>query len=140
MSGMRLLSLLVGGLVLVLPPMLLPMNSSMSLGTLIAAMFGVILMSGTFFYVGTAGRKMRRGGHARTLGAALLLLPTVAALAIIATRNDEAMLWGSGALLVFTIILLLHFVIMPTLDPHQRPMRERERQEPTAILLPVAAD
>lgn len=138
MSGMRLLSLLVGSLVLVLPPMLLPMGSSMSFGTVIAAMFGVILLSGTFFYVGAAGRKMRRGGQARMLGAALLLLPAVAALATIATRKDEALLWGSGALLVFTIVLLLHFVIMPTLDPRQRPMRERERQEPTAILLPAA--
>lgn len=137
MSGMRLLSLVVGSLVLVLPPMLLPMGSSMSFGTVIAAMFGVILLSGTFFYVGAAGRKMRRGGQARMLGAALLLLPAVAALATIATRKDEALLWGSGALLVFTIILLLHFVIMPTLDPRQRPMRERERQEPTAILLPA---
>src|SRR4051812_5873842 len=108
MSGMRLLSLVVGSLVLVLPPMLLPMGSSMSFGTVIAAMFGVILLSGTFFYVGAAGRKMRRGGQARMLGAALLLLPAVAALATIATRKDEALLWGSGALLVFTIILLLH--------------------------------
>lgn len=138
MSGMRLLSLMAGGLVLVLPPMLLPMGSSMSLGTVIAAMFGLILMSGTFFYVGAAGRKMRRGGQARTLGGALLILPALAALATIATRRDEALLWGSGALLVFTIVLLLHFVIMPTLDPHQRPMRERERQEPKGILLPAA--
>jgi hypothetical protein len=137
MSGMRLLSLLVGSLVLVLPPMLMPMGSEMPLGTVIAGMLGIVMVASTFFYIGAAGRKMRRGGHPRTLGAALLLLPALVALATLATRRDEALLWGSGVLLVFTIVLLLHFVIMPTLDPYQRPMRERERQEPTAILLPA---
>jgi len=138
MSVMRLLSLLVGSLVLVLPPMLMPMGGDMPLATVIAGMLGIILVASTFFYVGAAGRKMRRGGQARMLGAGLLLLPAMAALATIATRKDEALLWGSAVLLVFTIVLLLHFVIMPTLDPRQRPMRERERQEPTAILLPAA--
>lgn len=137
MSGMRLLSLLMGSLVLVVPPMLMPMGSSMSLGTVIAAMLGIVMVAAAFFYIGAAGRQMRRGGQARNLGAALLLLPALAALATLATRKDEALLWGSGALLVFTIVLVLHFVIMPTLDPRQRPMRDRERQEPRAILLPA---
>jgi len=137
MSVMRLLSLLAGGLVLVVPPMLMPMAGDRPLGTVMAGMFGIILMASTFFYVGAAGRQMRRGGQARIVGAVLLMLPAMAALATIATRRDEPLLWGSGALLVFTTVLLLHFVIMPTLDPRQRPMRERERQEPSAVLLPA---
>ena len=138
---MRLLSLLAGGLVLVVPPMLMPMASDVPLGTVMAGILGIVMVASTFFYVGAAGRKMRRGGQARIVGAALLMVPAIAALATIATRHDEPLLWGSGALLVFTIVLLLHFVIMPTLDARQRPMREheRERQEPSVILMPVPA-
>ena len=138
---MRLLSLLAGGLVLVVPPMLMPMASDVPLGTVMTGILGIVMVASTFFYVGAAGRKMRRGGKARIVGAALLMVPAIAALATIATRHDEPLLWGSGALLVFTIVLLLHFVIMPTLDPRQRPMREheRERLEPSAILMPVPA-
>lgn len=136
---MRLLSLLAGGLVLVVPPMLMPMASDVPLGTVMAGIFGIVMVASTFFYVGAAGRKMRRGGQPRIVGAALLMVPAIAALATIATRQDEALLWGSGALLVFTIVLFLHFVIMPALDPHQRPMRDRERQEPSAVLMPVPA-
>jgi hypothetical protein len=136
---MRLLSLLAGGLVLVVPPMLMPMASDVPFGTVMAGILGIVMVASTFFYVGAAGRKMRRGGQARIVGATLLMVPAIAALATIATRRDEPLLWGSGALLVFTIVLFLHFVIMPTLDPHQRPMRdhERERQEPSAILMPM---
>ncbi|TQK02814.1 hypothetical protein [Herbaspirillum sp. SJZ107] len=132
---MRLLSLLAGGLVLVVPPMLMPMATDVPLGTVMAGILGIVMVASTFFYVGAAGRKMRRGGQARIVGAALLMVPAIAALATIATRRDEPLLWGSGALLVFTIVLFLHFVIMPTLDPRQRPMREheRERLEPSAI-------
>lgn len=137
MSGMRMLSLLAGGLVLVLPPMLMPMGSGIPLATVIAGMLGMVAVAATFFYVGAAGRRMRRGGQARKLGAILLLLPAIAGLATIATHRDEALLWGSGALLVFTIVLWLHFVIMPTVGQRQRPMRERERQEPVARLLPA---
>lgn len=137
MSGMRLMSLLAGGLVLVLPPMLMPMGGGMSFLAVAGGMFGMILVSATFFYVAVAGRQMRRGGQARSLGAALLSLPALASMMTLATHSDESMLWGSGGLLVFTVVLFLHFVIMPTLGQRQRPMRERERHEPTARLLPA---
>jgi hypothetical protein len=137
MITLRLLSLFVGGLVLVLPPMVLfeAGDGGMPAWIVVGGLLGVVLMACSFFYVGAVGNKMRRSGRARMLGGALLLLPAGASLLMVATRDDETVLWSSGLLLVFTIILILSFVFPRMLDARQRPMRRRERQEPVILHL-----
>ena len=77
---------------------------------------------------------MRRGGQARTIGAALLAVPALASLAMLAIRTDQGTLWASGALLMFTMTLFASFVYPATVGKRQRPMRQRERQEPVSFL------
>jgi MFS family permease len=137
MITLRLFSLFVGGLVLVVPPMVLFDAGAGGMPAWIVAggLLGVVLMACSFFYVGVAGNKMRRPGRARMLGGALLLLPVGASMLMLATYDDETVLWSSGLLLVFTIILILSCVFPRMLDPRQRPMRRRERQEPVILHL-----
>lgn len=130
MIGLRLLSLLAGGMVLVVPPMLMPIRGAGMPGGMVAgALLGMALVALSFVYVGAAGKRMRRGGRARVLGGALLALPAAASLVMLATRSDVNQLCASGGLLVFTIVLLINFVFVPTMNRRQRPMRERERHE-----------
>jgi hypothetical protein len=135
--ALRVLSLAAGGLVLVVPPMLMfdagagNMSGKMVAGGLI----GMALIALSFFYIAMAGRQMRRDVRARMLGGFLLLIPAAASLGVLATGKNPAMLGGGGALLVFTILLFLSFVLPATASHRQRPMRQRERHEATVLQL-----
>ena len=137
MIALRLLSLAAGGLVLVVPPMLMPdagagtMSGKMVAGGLI----GIVLIALSFFYIAVAGRQMRRDARARLLGGLLLLIPAAASLGALANGKNPAMLGGGGALLVFSIMLFLSFVLPATASHRQRPMRQRERHEATVLQL-----
>jgi protein-S-isoprenylcysteine O-methyltransferase Ste14 len=136
MIGMRLLSLLAGAMVLVVPPMLMPIRGAGMPGWMVAGvLIGMALAAASFFYIGAAGKQMRRGGQARMLGGALLAVPAAASLALLATRTDVAQLCASGAVLAFTIMLFLNFVFAPTMGRRQRPMRARERHEAVVLQL-----
>lgn len=136
MIALRLLSLLAGGLVLIVPPILVFGNigGNVSGGVAVGALACLGLIALAFVYVGVNGKRMRRGGQARTIGAGLLAIPALASLAMLAIRTDEGTLWASGALLIFTMMLFAGFVYPAKAGRRQRPMRERERQEPVAFL------
>jgi len=138
MIALRLLSLLAGGLVLVLPPILMFDGAALGMpGWMAIGSLAVIAMSAvSFFYIAAAGKKMRRSsGPARTLGGMLLIAPALAGLALLATRTDPVQLCASGVLLAFSILLAMSFVFAPTMGRRQRPMRERERHEAVILQL-----
>jgi hypothetical protein len=78
---------------------------------------------------------MRRSGQLRTLGGLLLMIPGAAGATMLATRNDATLLWGSGALLGFTMMMFVSFVYPASPEPRQRPMRCRERKEPVLVVV-----
>ncbi|HEX8787735.1 MAG TPA: hypothetical protein VF793_16240 [Telluria sp.] len=137
MIALRMLSLLAGLLVLILPATLLADDGvpSLSVTTAIAAMAGMALVSASFVYIGMAGDRMRRNGRARALGGALLAVPIVGSLGLLASHKEANLLCASGALLSFSLVLFLSF-IFPATEHRQRPMRRRERQEPSLLKLP----
>jgi hypothetical protein len=99
------------------------------------SLVGLALVAGSFLYIAALGDRMRRSRSARTLGGLLLLIPALAGIAILATRTDPTLLWGSGLLLSFTVVLFVSFVYPAKPERRQRPMRRRERAEPALILI-----
>lgn len=127
MIALRLLSVLAGFLVLIVPAVVLADAglAGMSATKAAAALLGTALVSASFVYIGAAGDRMRRSARARMLGALLLAVPIAGSLGLLATRHDEAALWSSGVLLAFSLVLFLCFVF-PSVERRQRPMRRRE--------------
>jgi hypothetical protein len=127
MIALRLLSVLAGFLVLIVPAALLADTgmSGMSGTAAAAALLGMALASGIFIYIGMTGDRMRRNARARMLGAALLTVPVAGSLGLMATRHDDAVIWASGILLAFSLVLFMSFVF-PVAERRQRPMRRRE--------------
>jgi len=137
MMFLRMLALLAGSLILILPPLVLAQSEQAGLPAWVAVggLAGLGLVALSFFYIAVLGARMRRSGQLRTLGGLLLMIPAAAGATMLATRNDATLLWGSGALLAFTVMMFVSFVYPATPDPRQRPMRCRERTEP--VLVPV---
>jgi hypothetical protein len=143
MIVLRLLALAAGGLVLIVPPLLAAGTRRPDLPGWVAigGLAGLALIALSFLYVAAFGDRMRRSAQARTVGGLLLMIPAVASIAMLATRSDIPLLWGSGVLLSFTVLLFLSFVYPAAPDRRQRPMRQRERTEPVLAAvhqLPVA--
>jgi hypothetical protein len=138
MMFLRLLSLLAGGLVLMVPPIMMfdGTTRGMPAWMAIAGLLVIALSAICFFYIAATGKQMRRSpGQARTLGGMLLTAPLFASLALLATRTDPVQLCATGVLLAFTILLAMSFVFAPTMGRRQRPMRERERHAATILQL-----
>jgi MFS family permease len=134
---LRLLALLAGSLVLIVPPVVMADNSRSDMPgwTAAGSLAGLALVALSFLYIAAFGDRMRRSSHARTLGALLLLIPAVAGITMLATRTDPALLWCSGVLVSFTVLLFIGFVSRVVPDRRQRPMRERERIEPVLLIV-----
>ena len=128
---LRLLAALVGGLVLILPPILLAQDEQVGRpGWLVVGGLAWLgLMSLSFLFVAIFGTHMRRAGFTRAIGGLLLLIPAAASAAVLATDIDEAVLWASGILLSFTMLLFLTFVFPGQTTRRRRPMRERDHPE-----------
>lgn len=137
MIFLRLLALLAGGLVLILPPMLVAGNSHPGLPAWVAVggLAGLALVALSFLYIAALGGRIRRSKHTRMLGGLLLLIPAAGGIAVLAMRTDPAMLWGSALLVSFTMLLFMSFVYPASGDRRQRPMRRRERTEPALVLV-----
>ena len=127
MIALRLLSTLAGFLVLIVPAALLADTGMSGLNGIAAttALLGMALASGIFIYIGMTGNRMRRNARARMLGTALLTVPIAGSLGLMATRHDDAVIWASGVLLGFSLMLFMSFVF-PVTERRQRPMRRRE--------------
>jgi peptidoglycan/LPS O-acetylase OafA/YrhL len=137
MIFLRLLALLAGGLVLILPPVLVAEHSHTGMPAWIAVggLAGLALVALSYLYIAALGGRMRRSGHTRVLGGLLLLIPAVGGLTMLATRTDPTLLWGSALLVSFTMLLFISFVYPASPDRRQRPMRRRERTEPALVLV-----
>jgi len=134
---LRLLALLAGGLVFVLPPMVLAGNShpGMPAWVAVGGLAGLALVALSYLYIAVLGDRMRRSSHLRMLGGLLLMIPAVGGITMLATRTDPPLLWASGLLVSFTMLLFLSFVYPAAPDRRQRPMRRRERTEPALVLI-----
>ena len=139
MIVLRLLALAAGGLVLILPPLLAAgtRRPDMPAWIAIGGLAGLALIAFSFLYVAMFGDRMRRSAQLRTLGGLLLMIPAAASITMLATRTDIPLLWGSGALLSFTVLLFISFVYPAAPDRRQRPMRRRERSEPVLAVIPL---
>ncbi len=128
MIVLRLLSLLACSLLVIVLPVLLSDAGMGGLPLRMAApaVLGAALMAAGFVYVGMMAERMRRPGRARWLGTALLALPAVGCLAILATRHDPTLLWSSGMLLACTTLQLACLLNPGALERRRRPMRQRE--------------
>ena len=139
MIFLRLLALLAGGLVLILPPALLSNAGQTGMPAWIVAggLAGLALVALSFLYIAVLGKRMRRSPHTRMLGGLLLLIPATAGIIVLATRTNAELLWASGILVSFTVLLFISFVYPAAPDRRQRPMRERERErsEPSLVLV-----
>jgi MFS family permease len=137
MIFLRMLALLAGGLVLILPPLLLADVGHAGMpGWIVAGgLAGLALVALSFLYVAVLGDRMRRSAYTRALGGLLLLIPAAAGIAMLATRTDAELLWGSAILVSFTVLLFISFVYPAAPDRRQRPMRRRERSEPALVLV-----
>jgi hypothetical protein len=132
MIVLRLLSFLIGiGIPMALPLVLSDVSTRGMPGwPVLGGLFGMSLISGSFLYIALLAPRMRRSIVLRILGGALLLLPMAASLAVLWTRTQEEMLWASGLLLAASVLMFISFIFPAIPDGRQRPMRERERQEP----------
>lgn len=137
MIVLRLLALIGGCLVLIVPPMVAAgtQRPDMPGWLAVGGMVGMALMAFSFLYVAAFGNRIRRSSQTRTRGGLLLMIPAVASLTMLATRNDMAVIWASGILLSFTVLLFLSFVYPAAPDRRQRPMRRRERMEPKLVVV-----
>lgn len=134
---LRMLALVAGALVLIVPPMLVAQSSNTGMPAWVAVggLAGLGLVAISYLYVAALAKRMRRSAHARMMGGLLLLIPIAVGVTTLATRTDPAMLWGSGVMLAFTVLLFLNFVYPAAPDRRQRPMRRRERSEPVLAIV-----
>lgn len=132
MIFLRLLSFLIAAAI----PMALPLALA-DVGTrglpgwpVLGGLFGMSLISGSFVYIALLAPRMRRSIALRGLGGLLLMIPASVSVVMLCTSGTEEMLWCSGMLLAASLLMFICFVFPATPDRRQRPMRERERQEP----------
>jgi hypothetical protein len=132
MIFLRLLSFLVAiGIPMALPLVLSDVGTRGMPGwPVLGGLFGLCLVSGSFLYIALLAPRMRRSLALRILGGVLLMLPAAVSLIVLWTRSEEEMLWCGGVLFAATVLMFISFVFPATPDRRQRPMRERERQEP----------
>ena len=134
---MRLLALLAGSLVLIVPPIVMADHSRHDMPGWMATGGPAILALAalSFLYIAAFGSRMRRSPDARMLGGLLLAIPAMTGIAALASCTDPALLWCSGVLVSFAVLLFLSFVFPAAADRRQRPLRERERTEPVLLIV-----
>ena len=132
MIFLRLLSFFIAIAIPMAPPLFLTDVSTAGMPGLsvVGSVLGICLLSGSFLYIALLAPRMRRSIPLRILGGVLLMLPAALSLVALWSSSEEAMLWCGGLLLAATVLMFISFIFPATPDRRQRPMRERERQEP----------
>jgi len=131
MIVLRLLSLLSCSLLLIVLPIVLAIpGGRFPLQMALPAALCVALTAAGFVYVGMTAERMLRAGFERRLGMALLALPAMTCLAVLATRHEALLLWSSALLLGCTLLTLAGLLNPAALEPDRRVLRRRERREP----------
>jgi hypothetical protein len=131
MIFLRLACLLAGLLVLVAPPAMLFPSGAMPPFLLIA----LLLASASFFFIGVSGHRIRRSAKLGRLCAASLLVTLLASAATLWISADPALLWMSGMLLSFTLIVALVLAYPLLQGPSPRRLRAREGRQNRALVL-----
>jgi peptidoglycan/LPS O-acetylase OafA/YrhL len=130
---LRFLSAALGAMVLVAAPFVLFAGTGAVFADAwqaFASVVALVLVAGSFFFVGFAGREMKKSPLLRAIGAGSLAIPFIAGCMIIWRGGDVASLWASGTMLCFTILLFVVFVVPGAGLHKRRQMREREPVEP----------
>lgn len=131
---LRFLSLLAGGLLLVLPPLFIfgtATKPEFFDGRTVAGMLaGLALLSTSFFFIGLAGDRMRKSATLRTTGALLLALPFLAGLVLLVRANSVPLMVAGAALVALATTLFVGFVFPASGSGKHRPMRRSEAREP----------
>ncbi|MCS0582521.1 hypothetical protein NX784_13050 [Massilia pinisoli] len=132
MIFLRLLSFFIAIAIPMVPPLVLSDVSTPGMDGLpvLVSVLGICLLSGSFLYIALLAPRMRRSIPLRILGGVLLMLPAALSLVALWSSSEEEMLWCGGLLLAVTVLMFISFIFPATPDRRQRPMRERERQEP----------
>jgi len=125
----RFLSILAGALVLLAPPLFLFSGTSAPAffdgRTVLMMIAGLVLVASSFFFIGFAGGLMRRSTALRTLGAVLLAVPFTASVAVLWRATEPDLLWLSGLLLCFTVVLCVMVLFPDAGAGAQRSLRAR---------------
>jgi peptidoglycan/LPS O-acetylase OafA/YrhL len=131
MIFLRLLCLLAGVVILVVPPVMLSADGAVA-PTLLLSM---LLVSASFFYVGVAGHRVRRSPRLLRQSVALLVLPLLASAFTLWRSTDPAVLWLSGMLLGFTLVVGLVLAYPLLQGPSPRRLRARDTRRNRRLVL-----
>jgi amino acid transporter len=130
---LRLLSAALGTMVLVAAPIVLFSDTDAAFSDgwqAFAFVIALALVAASFFFIGFAGREMKKSPLLRTIGAGSLAIPFIGCSMMIWRGGGVATLWASGIMLCFTMLLFVVFVVPAAGLQKRRPMREREPVEP----------
>ena len=136
MIFLRLVCLLAGVMVLVVPAVVLFPSGTPSSNLPLTATIEVLLLlaSAGFFFIALMGHQIRHKPSLRGLCAWLLGAPLLAGVVSLWIGTDPTTLWMSGMLLGFTLIVLLVLVYPLLTGPSAARMRARDgrrgRREP----------
>ena len=131
---LRLLAILLGGLLLLVPPLFLsaegPMHVEQDVLTVTVGCSLVALLAASFFYIGVFGHKMKKSKRLRIIGGVLLVFPMVAAVALVTEMAETQFVYLSAAMFCLAAVLFVNFVYPGERSRKQRPMRKRDVVEP----------
>lgn len=131
---LRLLAVLLGGLLLLAPPLYLsadgPMRNPPDATTVALGCALVALLAGAFFYIAVYGHRMKRSKNLRIVGGALLAAPLITGVVMISATAALQSVYLSIAMFCLAAILFVSFVYPGERNRKHRPMRKRDIIEP----------
>lgn len=137
MIFLRLACLIAGVLVLVAPPALLfPNGVAFPELSRSAVLLATLLMAASsFFFIGMAGHRIKRSPALGRLCALLLLAPFLAGAATLWRSADPMVLWMGGALLCFTLLVLVVLAWLLLKAPSAGRLRAREKHQAHMVIM-----
>ncbi|MEX5746584.1 hypothetical protein [Massilia sp. X63] len=137
MIFLRLACLAVGVLVLVAPPAALFPNGAAfpDLPRSILLLVALLAAASSFFFIGVSAHRIRRAPALGRLCALLLLAPFLLGAVTLWRSADPLVMWMSGALLCFTLLLSLVLAWLVLKGPSASRLRAREGQRARMLAL-----
>lgn len=131
---LRVLSAFGAGLVFIASPVVLdPSGHGLPGWTALAGLFCIGLMATSFLYVAAMAPRIGRRPVERKRASLLLLIPAAGAVAMLATGQGTVQLLSSGALLAFTIVLMMVVLFPDARGVRERRLRRNMRRDPQAL-------
>lgn len=149
MIVLRVLSVLIGGLLLLLAPQfaldvgadLVGHSVQADMQVMGIALAVIALCASGFLFVGLAGHRMTRTPWKRIVAGVLLLFPAAASVWTLFFSSRQALVWMAGPLLCFTGLIFASFAFPALNKGGRRPMRQREAYyDNPATQLPPGSD